>query len=80
MLAQVKVPVLFTHHFHVRDEESSMEMGALSDLQANRARQLITGAGQTYLSFPDMPHSTHGHRPELFVQTVLDWAAKLPNH
>jgi pimeloyl-ACP methyl ester carboxylesterase len=79
MLGQVKVPVLFTHHFHQRDEESGMELGAISDLQVNRVRQLVTGAGQdfAYRSFPDMPHSMHGHQPELFARTVTEWAAGL---
>jgi hypothetical protein len=36
-----------------------MELGALSDFQADRVRQLVTGAGQdsTYRSFPGMPHT-----------------------
>jgi pimeloyl-ACP methyl ester carboxylesterase len=79
MLSHVKVPVLFTHHWHVHDEESGMELGAISDLQANRVRQLLADAGQecTYLSFPDTAHSMHGTQPELYAQTVLDWAATL---
>jgi len=81
MLANVKVPVLFTHHFHQRDEESGMELGALSDFQADRVRQLVTGAGQdfTYRSFPDMPHAMHRHQPELYARTVTEWAATLPD-
>jgi len=80
MLANVRVPVLFTHHFRQRDEESGMEIGAISDRQADRVRQLVTGAGQefAYRSFPDMPHSMHGHRPELYARTVTEWAAGLP--
>ena len=76
MLANVKVPVLFTHHFHQRDEESGMELGAISDLQVSRVRQLVTGAGQefTYRSFPDMPHSMHGHQPDRYARTVTEWA------
>ncbi|AHH19780.1 alpha/beta hydrolase family protein [Nocardia nova SH22a] len=79
MLANVKVPVLLTHHFHQRDDESGMELGALSDLQVSRARELITGAGQSfdYRSFPDMPHSMHGHAPELFARTVTEWIGSL---
>jgi len=57
--AHVKVPVLFTHHWHQRDQETDIDQGAISDLQAFRVRELVTEAGQdfTYLSFPDMPHS-----------------------
>jgi hypothetical protein len=81
MLASVKVPVLFAHHFHQWDEELGMELGALSDFQADRGQQLVTGAGQdfTYRSFADMPHAMHRHQPELFARTVTEWAATLPD-
>ena len=80
MLSHVKVPVLFTHHFHQQDEETGIHQGAISALQAERVRQLVTGAGQefTYLSFPDMPHAMHRHEPELFSRTLIEWAEKLP--
>jgi hypothetical protein len=46
-----------------------MELGALSDFQADRVRQRVTGAGQdfTYRSFPGMPHAMHRHQPELYA-------------
>lgn len=80
MLAAVKVPVLFTHHFHRVDPETGHLIGALADGQADRVRQLVQGAGQpfTYRSFPDMPHSMHGADPGLFTETVAGWAATLP--
>jgi hypothetical protein len=55
-------------------------MGAVSDLQVNRARELVEGAGQAfeYRSFPEMPHSMHGTDPELYARTVIEWAAALP--
>jgi pimeloyl-ACP methyl ester carboxylesterase len=80
MLASVKVPVLMTHHFRRVDEASGTLMGAMSDLQAARARELVTAAGQPfdYQSFPTMGHSMHGQDPKLFTQTLSEWAAKLP--
>jgi pimeloyl-ACP methyl ester carboxylesterase len=80
MLAQVKVPVLFTHHFRAVDEASGSLMGASSDLQAGRARELIEGAGQRcdYRSFPAMGHSMHGQDPALFTATLAEWADALP--
>jgi hypothetical protein len=62
MLSAVKVPVLLTHHFRNVDEASGLLMGALSDLQAARVRELVTAAGQAvdYRSFPTMGHSMHG--------------------
>ena len=79
MLASVKVPVLFTHHFRMVDEKTGQLMGALSDLQATRAKELIVGAGQQvdYRSFPEMGHAMHIESPALFAKTLTDWATKL---
>jgi pimeloyl-ACP methyl ester carboxylesterase len=79
MLAQVKVPVLFTHHFRMVDETSGVLMGAISDQQVERVRQLVTDAGNRfdYVSFPSTPHSFHGHDARLYVDTLLEWTAKL---
>jgi pimeloyl-ACP methyl ester carboxylesterase len=82
MLAQVKVPVLFTHHFHRVDETTGTLMGAISDLQVNRVEQLVSGAGNsfTYESFPRMPHSMHGHAPDTYATTVTEWVDALPRY
>ncbi len=79
MLASVKVPVLFTHHFRNIDEATGTLMGASSDLQATRACELIRAAGQPvdYQSFPEMGHSMHGQDPQLFADTLIAWAATL---
>ncbi len=80
MLASVKVPVLFTHHFHMIDETTGTLMGALSDLQLERVRQLVTAAGNTfeYVSLPATPHSLHGQDPHLYTDTLVGWATSLP--
>jgi pimeloyl-ACP methyl ester carboxylesterase len=80
MLESVKVPVLFTHHFRMIDEATGALMGASSDLQVERVRQLITDAGQPfdYLSLPSTPHSLHGHDEKLYVDTLVAWANLLP--
>ena len=79
MLQSVKVPVLFTHHFRKDDPETGALMGAVSDLQASRARFLVESAGQPfeYRSFPEMGHSMHGQDPQLYVKTLTDWAQAL---
>ena len=79
LLAAVKVPVLFTHHFRVVDEATGVLMGACSDLQVERVRQLVTGAGNRfdYVSLPTTPHSLHGHDARLYADTLLSWAADL---
>lgn len=79
MLARVRVPVLLTHHFHTVDAQTGRLIGAYSDEQARRARELVTAAGQRieYRSFPDMPHSMHEHAPKQYVDTVLDWVTTL---
>lgn len=77
MLSRVRVPVLLTHHFRTVNEQTGRLIGASSDEQARRVRELVAAAGQRidYRSFPDMPHSMHGHAPEQYVETVLDWLA-----
>ncbi len=79
MLARVRVPVLFTHHFRSVDAGTGRLIGASSDDQARRVREIVTAAGQPidYRSFPDMPHSMHEHDPKQYVATVLAWAATL---
>jgi pimeloyl-ACP methyl ester carboxylesterase len=79
MLAAVKVPVLLTHHFRAVDASTGSVLGALADVQAARVRELVAAAGQEvdYRSFPTMGHSMHGQDPKLFVDTLVDWAAKL---
>ncbi|MFI5045275.1 MAG: alpha/beta hydrolase, partial [Acidimicrobiales bacterium] len=76
MLRSVKVPVLFTHHFHTTDEATGALLGASSDLQAARVGQLVTGAGQpfTYVDLPALPHSLHGADEQLYVDTLVEWA------
>jgi pimeloyl-ACP methyl ester carboxylesterase len=79
MLARVKTPVLFTHHFRRVDEASGLLMGAISDVQAARVRALVEAAGQAfdYRSFPTMGHSMHGQDPALFAATLTEWALAL---
>ncbi|MCI0636054.1 MAG: alpha/beta hydrolase, partial [Actinobacteria bacterium] len=80
MLRSVKVPsVLLTHHRRIADEASGFLLGAMSDPQAQRVQALLTGAGVkvAYRSFPDVGHSMHGERPELYVETLLDWVESI---
>ncbi len=79
MLASVKVPVLFTHHFRTIDEQTGVLMGASSDLQVQRVRELVTDAGNRfdYVDLPTMPHSLHGSDAGLYVDTLVGWADQL---
>jgi hypothetical protein len=79
MLASVKVPVLFTHHFRRVDEEAGFLMGASSDLQARRACEILASAGvkHQYRSFPMMGHSMHGQDPGQFASVVTEWFEEL---
>ncbi len=79
MLRSVKVPVLLTHHFRLVDEPTGFLMGALSDLQAKRALELLGEAGVAvdYRSFEHMGHSMHGQDPQLFTDTLVDWATSV---
>jgi pimeloyl-ACP methyl ester carboxylesterase len=75
MLSTVKVPVLLTHHFRMVDDATGSLLGALGDLAAKQAIELVTAAGQTadYQSFPAMGHSMHSQDPQLFAETVVEW-------
>jgi pimeloyl-ACP methyl ester carboxylesterase len=79
LLAHVKVPVLFTHHYHEEHPSTGGFTGAITDGQVRRAETLVRAAGQefTYLPFPDMPHSMHEADPQLYAKTVTDWASGL---
>ncbi len=79
MLRQVKVPVLFTHHFRATDPATGNLLGASSDQQVNHVRALIESTGNpfTYRSFPSMPHSMHGADPATFAQTIGEWIETL---
>ena len=73
--------MLFTHHFRMVDEASGALMGAISDLQVARVRELVTEAGNAfeYLSFPEMGHSMHGQDPQRYVDTLSEWVRGLPS-
>src|SRR5215470_1286932 len=79
MLAAVKVPVLYTHHSRSTNPQSGALVGAASDRQAAYACELIRSAGQRvdYRSFPTIGHYLHVQDPQLFVQTLVEWASTL---
>ena len=79
MLARVKVPVLMTHHLRFVDESTGRLMGAISDVQAARVKELVTAAGQRfdYKSFPAMGQMVHSQDPKLFADTLIEWATQL---
>jgi pimeloyl-ACP methyl ester carboxylesterase len=79
MLAQVKTPLLLTHHAHFIDAGTGDLVGTLSDLQAERAKQLVSAAGMRfdYQSHPRAPHMMHQHDPVLYTKVLSEWAATL---
>jgi pimeloyl-ACP methyl ester carboxylesterase len=79
MLSSVKVPILLTHHFRAIDADTGGLMGAVSDEQVSRARDLVTAAGQPFevVDLPDMAHSMHLHEPQRFATTIVDWTSSL---
>ncbi|GAA3201992.1 alpha/beta hydrolase [Microbacterium terregens] len=80
MLSQVKTPILITHHMHMVDPETGELLGALSDEQAERARELMESAGVRvdYTLLPDAFHMMHMFDPERYVAVLTEWAASLP--
>ena len=79
MLASVKCPVLYTHHFRNVDDNRGTLLGAASDLQVRRVCELVSRAGPPidYRSFPQMPHSMHGTDPKLFTELLVEFEAQL---
>ena len=79
MLAGVKCPVLYTHHFRRVDETDGHLMGAASDSQAKRICELVKRAGNSidYRSFPQMPHSMHDAQPAQFAELLVEFESKL---
>ena len=80
MLAQVRTPVLMTHHGRAIDPDTGELLGALSDLQAGQARKLMESAGVQvdYVSAPDALHMMHQFDPPRYVKILTDWASTLP--
>jgi hypothetical protein len=71
--------VLYTRHYRAVDAASGGLMGAASDEQVARARELVTGAGQPFevISLPEMAHSMHRQDPPLFTKLLTDWVQRL---
>lgn len=76
-LTQVKAPVLLTHHTRFIHAETGVFVGALSEIQAQKAGELIRAAGAsfTYQSFPKAAHAMHATEPEAYAAALRDWAA-----
>ena len=80
MLPQVKAPVLLTHHMRIIVPDTGNLIGAMSDVQAAKAHDLVAQSGQPieYVSLPNAAHAMHHADAELFAATVTAWAQKLP--
>jgi len=80
LLTQVKTPLLLTHHFRFVNPENGHLLGAMTDLQAARARALAaeTGCAIAYESLPDAAHAMHNADPPRFADVVTGWATSLP--
>jgi pimeloyl-ACP methyl ester carboxylesterase len=80
LLAQVKVPVLFTHHSRRIDAATGQLRGAISDLQAEKVREIVAAAGAKlqYESLPDAAHGMHAADPARFTSVLSAWAKALP--
>jgi pimeloyl-ACP methyl ester carboxylesterase len=80
MLAQVKTPVLLTHHARQVLSDTGQLQGAMSDLQAEKAREILAGTDVLfeYYSAPDAAHVMHNADPPRFTKILSEWARKLP--
>lgn len=80
LLAQVKRPMLLTHHMRFVNPENGNLFGAMSDLQAAKVREIVatTGVAMECVSIPDAAHAMHTSDPKKFAQVVTGWAKQLP--
>lgn len=80
MLSAIRVPILLTHHYHDIDPLTGGVLGALTDQQVERARQLITEADQPFelREIPGMAHHMHQQDPQLFASIISQFASTLP--
>ncbi|MER7173498.1 alpha/beta hydrolase [Streptomyces mesophilus] len=79
LLAQVKTPVLLTHHFHMTDPETGQLMGAMTDIQAAQARRLLESTGRPVTFTPlDAPHTMHEPMAQQYTDVITDWIKTLP--
>jgi pimeloyl-ACP methyl ester carboxylesterase len=80
LLTSVKTPVLLTHHMRFVNPENGNLLGAMSDLQATKARELMasTGVAVEYQTLNDAAHAMHFADPKRFADVVTPWAKKLP--
>ena len=80
MLRQVKVPVLFTHHFRVTDPETGQparrhlrSAGRAMPASSSRAPAARSPTARSRR----WPHSMHGADPALYSQTIDQWIETL---
>ena len=80
ILSQVKCPILLTHHARSIDPDSGHLAGAMSDLQAARALQLlrVTGVDVGHRSLPDAAHAMHAADPQRYAALLGEWVSRLP--
>jgi pimeloyl-ACP methyl ester carboxylesterase len=80
LLAQVKTPVLLTHHARQVVSDTGQLRGAMSDFQAEKAREILAGTGVLfeYYSAADAAHGMHSADPPRFAKILVEWARKLP--
>ncbi|MFG2803440.1 alpha/beta hydrolase [Streptomyces pseudovenezuelae] len=78
LLAQVKTPVLLTHHFHMTDPDTGRLMGAMTGIQAAQARRLLESSGQqvTFTEL-DAPHTMHDPMAQQYTDVITEWLKAL---
>lgn len=81
LLAQVKTPILLTHHVHGIHPETGALMGAISDFQVSQVKRLVESAGMPfeYVALPEAHHQMHIHDPEGYAKIFVEWASRLPS-
>ncbi|ATM24501.1 hydrolase (plasmid) [Streptomyces alboflavus] len=79
MLAQVKTPVLLTHHFHMTDPDTGQLMGAMTDIPG-RSGPPPDGVHRPAVTFTRSTPRDTMHEPmaQQYVDVITDWIKTLP--
>ena len=72
--------MLLTHHMRITNDDDAASCSArcpTSRPSGCRTSSPAPASPSTYRSFPDVGHSMHGDKPDLYVETLLDWVKSL---
>ncbi|ACT60255.1 alpha/beta hydrolase [Hirschia baltica] len=79
LLSDIKTPMLYTHHMRFEDPQTGLLIGATSDFQASKIKEIALKTGNSFelIDAPDAFHSMHEADPQRFVDILTSWIERL---